>query len=129
MFSWVLGRYVASTILLVPKLSEVDGQLRGDEECPLSGVTRSGGVWRKVPESDARSVDLQARTYIYILDYQLRAMREKHFFFFFFFFSLLFLLLLFGGGATCGVSVRNGGLTESTASIYYLHVFLIKKKK
>ena len=27
-------------------------------ECPFSGVTKSGRVWRKVPESDARSVDL-----------------------------------------------------------------------
>ena len=34
------------------------GQLRGDRECPFSGVTKSGRVWRKVPESDARSVGL-----------------------------------------------------------------------
>ena len=34
----------------------VGGQLRGDKECPLSGVTKSGRVWRKVLESDARSV-------------------------------------------------------------------------
>ena len=27
-----------------------------DKECPFSGVTKSGRVWRKVPESDARSV-------------------------------------------------------------------------
>ena len=43
-----------------PNLSEgadrVDGQLRGDKECPLSGVTKSGRVWRKVPESGVRSV-------------------------------------------------------------------------
>ena len=43
-----------------PNLSEgadrVGGQQRGDKECPFSGVTRSGRVWRKVPESDARSV-------------------------------------------------------------------------
>ena len=26
------------------------------KECPFSGVTKSGRVWRKVPESDARSV-------------------------------------------------------------------------
>ena len=43
-----------------PNLSEgadrVAGQLRGEKECPLSGVTKSGRVWRKVPESDARSV-------------------------------------------------------------------------
>ena len=34
----------------------VGGQLRRDKECPFSGVTKSGKVWRKVPESDARSV-------------------------------------------------------------------------
>ena len=43
-----------------PNLSEgadrVGGQLRGDKECPFSGVTKSGRVWRKVPKSDARSV-------------------------------------------------------------------------
>ena len=32
------------------------GQLRGDKECPFSGLTNSGRVWRKVPESDARNV-------------------------------------------------------------------------
>ena len=43
-----------------PKLSEgadrVVGQLHGNKECPFSGVTNSGRVWRKVPESGARSV-------------------------------------------------------------------------
>ena len=43
-----------------PNLSEgadrVAGQLRGDKLCPFSGLTKSGRVWRKVPESDARSV-------------------------------------------------------------------------
>ena len=43
-----------------PNLSEcadrVGGQLRGDKECPFSGVTKSGRVCREVPESDARSV-------------------------------------------------------------------------
>ena len=43
-----------------PNLSEgadrVGGQLRGNKESPFSGVTKSGRVWRKVPESDARSV-------------------------------------------------------------------------
>ena len=42
------GRYIASTVLLVPKLSEVGGsvggQLRGDEECPFRGVTGCGRV-------------------------------------------------------------------------------------
>ena len=36
--------------------NRVGGQLRGDKECPFSGVTKSGRVWRKVPESDTRSV-------------------------------------------------------------------------
>ena len=43
-----------------PNLSEgadrVAGQLRGDKKCPLSGVTKSGRVWRKEPESNGRSV-------------------------------------------------------------------------
>ena len=32
--------------------------LHGDKECPFSGVTKSGRVWRKMPESDAQSVTL-----------------------------------------------------------------------
>ena len=43
-----------------PHLSEgadsMGGQLRGDKECPFCGVTNSGRVWGKAPESDARSV-------------------------------------------------------------------------
>ena len=43
-----------------PNLSEgtdhISGQMQGDKECPFSGITSSGRVWRKVPESDARSV-------------------------------------------------------------------------
>ena len=31
-------------------------KLRGDKECPFSGVTKSGRVWRKVPESRALNV-------------------------------------------------------------------------
>ena len=41
--------------------ASLPGQLRGDKECPFSGVTKSGRVWRKVPESDARSVGFNAR--------------------------------------------------------------------
>ena len=59
----VLGRCVASTVLLVSTqnlrralAASVHGQLRRDKECAFSGVTNSGRVWRKVPESDARSV-------------------------------------------------------------------------
>ena len=36
----------------------VGGQLRGDKECPFSGVTSSSRVWRKMPESAVRSVPL-----------------------------------------------------------------------
>ena len=43
-----------------PNLSEgadrVGGQLRRDKECPFSGVTKSGRVWRKVLESDAQTL-------------------------------------------------------------------------
>ena len=49
-----------------PNLSEgadpVGGQLRGDKECPFSGVTKSGRVWRKVPESDAQCLDITEHT-------------------------------------------------------------------
>ena len=34
----------------------VGGQLRGDKECPFSGVTECGRVWRKVSERGVRSV-------------------------------------------------------------------------
>ena len=69
MFTCVLGRYVAFTAWY-PNLSEgadsVGGQLRGDKECRFSGVTNSGRVWRKVPESDARNVTPRVYIYIYI---------------------------------------------------------------
>ena len=52
-FKCVLGRYVSSTELsdLSEGADSVGGQLRGDKECPFSGVTNSGIAWRKVPES------------------------------------------------------------------------------
>ena len=50
-----------------PNLSEgadrVGGQLRRDKEYPFSGVTKSGRVWRKVPESDACSVPMAVSTW------------------------------------------------------------------
>ena len=43
-----------------PNLSEgadcIGGQLRRDEKCPFSDITKSGRVWRKVPESGVGSV-------------------------------------------------------------------------
>ena len=57
--AWALGCFY-SHIYQYPNLSEgadrVGGQLRGDKECLFSGVIKSGRVWRKVPESGARSV-------------------------------------------------------------------------
>ena len=74
--------------------------------------------------------DLQAWTYIYIYIYiytgvpAARYARET-----LVFFSLFLRTTNFFGGATCGVSVWNGGLTESTASVHYLHrVFDLKKR-
>ena len=62
MFTCVLGRSSYSHNYQYPNFSEgsdrVGGQLCRDKECPFSGVTSSGRVWRKVPESDARSVPL-----------------------------------------------------------------------
>ena len=52
--------WAQSSTILYPNPSEgadrVAGQLRENIECPFSGVAKSGRVWRKVPESDARSV-------------------------------------------------------------------------
>ena len=56
----MLGAMLLPQSYWYPNLSEgadrVGGQLRGDKEGPFSGVTKSGRVWRKMPESDARSV-------------------------------------------------------------------------
>ena len=56
--AWALGCFYShiSTRTFLEGADRVAGQLRGDKECPSSGVTKSGRVWRKVPESDARSV-------------------------------------------------------------------------
>ena len=58
--AWALGCFHSLISTQKLNLSEgadrVGGQLHGDKECPFSGVTKSGRVWRKVPESDARSV-------------------------------------------------------------------------
>ena len=39
-----------------PKRYRTEVLLRGDKECPVSGVTSSGRGWSRVPESDAQSV-------------------------------------------------------------------------
>ena len=58
MFTWVRCFHSLSTQNFRRALGRFhsDGQLRGDKECPSSGVTKSGRVRRKAPESDARSV-------------------------------------------------------------------------
>ena len=63
MFTWVLGRYVASTTIIISTqtfrralTASVDSCAEMKSTYPFSGVTKSGRVWRKVPESDARSV-------------------------------------------------------------------------
>ena len=50
--AWALGCFHS----LSEGADRVGGQLRGDKECPFSDVTKSGRVWRKVPENGARSV-------------------------------------------------------------------------
>ena len=51
---------LGARLLPHPNFSEgadrVGGQLHGHKERPFTGVTKSGRVWRKVPESDVRSV-------------------------------------------------------------------------
>ena len=56
--AWALGCFhnLISTHFFSEGADRLSGQLRGDKECPFSGVTKSGRVWRKVPESDALSV-------------------------------------------------------------------------
>ena len=65
--AWALGCFHGLTSQY-PNLSEgadrVGGQVRGDKECPFSGVTSSCRVWRKVPESEARSVQFRFRCHI-----------------------------------------------------------------
>ena len=57
--AWALGCFQSYQYRdLSEGADRVGGQLRGDKECPFSGVTKSGRVWRKVPESDAQSVGL-----------------------------------------------------------------------
>ena len=59
-FTACLGTRLLLQLYQYPNLLEgadhTGGQLCGDKECPFSDVTKSGRVWRKVPESDARSV-------------------------------------------------------------------------
>ena len=59
-YSACLGARLLPQSYQYPNLSggadRVGGQLRGDKECPFSGVTKSGRVWRKEPGSDTQSV-------------------------------------------------------------------------
>ena len=53
--AWALGCFHSQYPNLSEGADRVGEQLHGEKECPFSGVTKSGRVWRKVPESDARS--------------------------------------------------------------------------
>ena len=50
--TWALGGFQS---YYYPNLSKgadhIGGQLHGDKECPFSGITKSGRLWRKVLES------------------------------------------------------------------------------
>ena len=60
-FTCVLWRQVASTVIFSTgtfrrvQTASLDSCVE-IKECPFSGITKSGRIWRKVPESDARSV-------------------------------------------------------------------------
>ena len=55
--AWVLGCFQSYQYAnLLEGADRIGGQLCRDKECPFSGVTKSGRVWRKVLESDAQSV-------------------------------------------------------------------------
>ena len=60
MFTCMLGHRVASSLTSTQNFRRVLTALVDScveiKECPFSGVTNSGRVWRKVPESDAQSV-------------------------------------------------------------------------
>ena len=68
---WALGcfySHISTRRFPTERADRVAGQLREDKECPISGVTQSGRVWRKVPERDARSVawtlDIAGRRFV-----------------------------------------------------------------
>ena len=44
MFTCVLGRCFFHSLISVHTSKGLDGQLRGDKECPFSGVTGSGSL-------------------------------------------------------------------------------------
>ena len=68
MRAWTLccfhGLITIVITILLEDAESVVGQLRGAKECPISGVTDSGRVWRKVPESDAGSVGSATQSYL-----------------------------------------------------------------
>ena len=49
-----------------PRYSSAASDVYKRQECPFSGVTKSGRVWRKVPESDARSVRCWSATTVLV---------------------------------------------------------------
>ena len=56
--AWMLGcfhSHISTQTFWMALTTSVDSCVE-IKECPFSGVTNSGRVWRKVPESDAQSV-------------------------------------------------------------------------
>ena len=52
----LLPQYFICTRTFRREMAASVDKLRGDKECLFSGVTSSGRVWKRVAESDARSV-------------------------------------------------------------------------
>ena len=54
---------------LLEGTDRIHGQLCRDNECPFSGITKSGRVWRKIPESNAQSVPLPDVLFLWHVTY------------------------------------------------------------
>ena len=75
----------------------VGGQLRGDEDSPVSGVTSSGRIWRKVPESDAQSVCFHPSTEQIIGLQEIRSKTQKGLHERLFILTRIYSMQIFGG--------------------------------
>ena len=108
----------------------VAGQLHGDKECPFSGVTKSGRVWRKVPESDARSVYHTMNRTLLSASFWLVDL-----FIFYLYFSLLFFSLFFtihkrchGGYCVLGWYCFECSFFLSFDGYFFSSSFYLKRK-
>ena len=67
MFTWALGcfySHISTRTFRRALTASVDSRAETKSDCPFSTmrITNSGRVWRKVPESDARSVTIRFGT-------------------------------------------------------------------